>query len=91
MNNTKHTPGMWETGEDVGEAVRCYVTTESRDICRCETMYGDAEANARLIAAAPELLEALKAMVEYVDAGDAAIDPPTDAACAAIQKAEATQ
>lgn len=34
-----------------------------------------------------ELLEALRDMLEWTERGDAAIDPPTDAARAAIAKA----
>ena len=58
-----HTPGPWEQGEDCGLAERCLVTAEARDICRCESAFGDAEANARLIAAAPDLAEALRMLM----------------------------
>ena len=60
-----HTPGPWAVSQDAlwfaeGPSVR----TPARHIAR---MWGDTpedQANARLIAAAPELLEALRAIVE---------------------------
>lgn len=52
---TQHTPGPWEVGHDEGDCTPS-VYFEARDICVLETHYGDSEANARLIAAAPGLL-----------------------------------
>ena len=49
----KHTQGEWKRGSSWGG--ECVIKTNSVDICN---VY-DAEANANLIAAAPELLEAL--------------------------------
>lgn len=46
----KHTPGPWEADEEAGE-----VWAGSLEIA--ETMFGPVRANARLIAAAPDLLE----------------------------------
>lgn len=46
---SNHTPTPWEVGEDVGQAERSIVTAECRDICTCETGFGDAEANAEFI------------------------------------------
>ena len=70
---SKHTPGPWEVVELVdGYDIRC---PESR--CRIATA-SDPEAawgaigreeDACLIAAAPELLEALEQVVSFVDAG----------------------
>lgn len=56
--STKHTPGPWEA---IGNLVQ---------IAECRDAYFDphsdeAKANARLIAAAPELLEALQSIAEY--------------------------
>ena len=71
---TKHTAGHWE----VNESNRCVFSIIGgvyHSICRVSapTKYADdgtSEANARLIAAAPELLEALKhaenALADYV-------------------------
>lgn len=61
---TKHTPGVWEVTGRAGKGVM--VATEGAWIA---VVYGpnvttESEANARLIAAAPELLEALKECAE---------------------------
>src|SRR3990167_8067760 len=54
---TQHTPGPWNVdGAEITDG------KEPLALC-CST-----EANARLIAAAPELLEALEACVEYIGA-----------------------
>jgi hypothetical protein len=55
----KHTPGPWEVGEYIGTG-QPIVTAEARDICAVEDYYKDGAANARLIAAAPDMLEALR-------------------------------
>ena len=70
MNEAKHTPGPWFThregfssvyiearigGGMLQEVASCGPTNEGSD---------QQEANARLIAAAPEMLEALKAMID---------------------------
>jgi hypothetical protein len=73
---TKHTPGPWavETADD-GDS-QCVISTDS--------LYGDCvaitrdlsqdfdtgEANALLIAAAPEILEALQRLADAVDSGN---------------------
>ena len=68
MENSKHTPGPWKTihtqtrtlewniGTDLGAPIPAMIVEglNNRD--------GNAEANARLIAAAPELLKACKAI-----------------------------
>lgn len=56
----------WEMGYDEGDGTPV-VTCEARDICRVETHYGDAEVHARLIAAAPDLLEACEIMLAAYD------------------------
>lgn len=57
---SKHTPGPWT---QIGTAV--YFP----DVKGGFDLYGspDAEGNARLCAAAPDLLEALEGLVEYID------------------------
>lgn len=83
----KHTPGPWVyegprnsiiVWADDGESRICFMTSD-----------GPAEANARLIAAAPDLLKALKEAVYVAHAYD---EHPgwLDAARAAIAKAEGT-
>lgn len=65
---TKHTPGPWKHGKTLGVingadgslvATTGYRVTAVPDGQECED-----DANARLIAAAPEMLEALKAFIE---------------------------
>jgi hypothetical protein len=75
--NTKHTPGPWRVDPDHFRDVQ--TTDGAIEICLAEggEPYGknlfsvppieEAHANARLIAAAPDLLEALKAILEDMD------------------------
>lgn len=90
MTTTTHTPGPWthRTGTQLLEgsngSVVCLVPFGE---------YDDADANARLIAAAPELLEILKRFVSVTAIGfeerdEAAEGEVWDAAQAAIAKAE---
>lgn len=61
MSNTKHTPGPWHTdGKDVW--VENGLNVDQASITRRV----DTEANARLIAAAPELLDALQMLANKV-------------------------
>ena len=90
---TKHTPGPWILHPTAHHpAVRSIGTPDTgpRRICTVGTMNGNPvdKANARLIAAAPELLEALQNIIESVDKGNAAILCPLAAAArSAIAKA----
>ena len=65
MSN-KHTPGPWRKSIPVGHGKASTILDSSREQYRLADVYwtpsGDGEANARLIAAAPELLEALQAI-----------------------------
>jgi hypothetical protein len=66
MNELKHTPGPWVTDDKQSGDVFRYVMPEDGSvlpICRLDVDRFETEANARLIAAAPELLEALKEIV----------------------------
>ena len=87
-----YTPGPWEVGEDDanGQAV---VRSEHTEICTCwHHCVGSIEqqmrANALLIAAAPELLEALKAMVNECEAVGSPSLGAMAVAITAIAKAE---
>jgi len=61
MSETKHTPGPWHTAGDQGVQIR----SQRDQIAKVWTMRGNEwKANARLIAAAPELLEALARYVQ---------------------------
>lgn len=100
---TKHTPAPWTRGKQKTTWYNIYADNERVRVARAfdpsPAPYHKAggfeieEANARLIAAAPELLEALKALVEFADAvGKLTKYSPNprdiDAARAAIRKAE---
>lgn len=98
---TAHTEGPWQTNGGIVRTVDENSITV-RKIATVHGEFGEAEkiANARLIAAAPELLEALKAtlgkwvdLVESGDAGfwDAEEEPHVIAARAAIARAEGRQ
>jgi hypothetical protein len=95
-----HTPGPWHWDSDPVKndptgRIRYRVCAVGKTITQVyyssfEGGPTNAEADARLIAAAPELLEALKAMLEYANNGTA-IHPGAlvwDDARAAIAKAE---
>lgn len=95
--SAQHTPGPWAlTAEGFGFSVRSAGTMEngylSEHICSMDH-YRDDRAeeqtpNARLIAAAPELLEALQKLCAIADDGDVASwVSEWDAARAAIAKA----
>lgn len=90
MSGAKHTPGPWEVldGTRVGVTLPSLTEGCGYDSHCIALTYGhdqriDARANARLIAAAPELLEALR---NYVDGCSLSIDALA-VARAAIAKA----
>ena len=62
MTQSKHTPGPWEVQGST------YITVNSLILAHCKQMghvaLEEAEANSRLIAAAPDLLEALKVAID---------------------------
>ena len=73
---SEHTPGPWEEylvlGDHYGRFKGCAaVWADNRNhlvaICPNETHIGEGEANARLIAAAPQLLAACKYFIEDVE------------------------
>jgi hypothetical protein len=94
----KHTPGPWIA---VGTYVE-HPNDKKADICTCDTAligqghlgrsYEEECANARLIAAAPEMLEALRLIAE-TEWVDVALDPQRAVrlARAAIARATGTQ
>ena len=91
----QHTPGPWSA--EIPSASNGYVWIDPVDGCCGEiatvwNTHDNSEANARLIAAAPDLLEALKAVVnDWVAPDDLPFEdgemPALDAARAAIAKA----
>lgn len=89
MNEVKHTPGPWHTAGEQGVQIR----SKRDQIAKVWTMRGNEwKANARLLAAAPELLAALKGMLEVFGdefgIGDSSV---CDDARAAIAKATGTE
>lgn len=94
---SKHTPGPWTVGVDEQDHGRPYVKdAEGYVVCALifEPGTGEPEANARLIAAAPDLLEALRACHDYLSCipesaagGDDDAVGLTRRAAAAISKA----
>lgn len=85
-----HTPGPWKYSLNVGPTKALIVEADGSTIVeiRLHTYDRRFESNARLIAAAPELLDALKALCDAVDNGkEKNIWPAMDKARAAIAKA----
>ena len=71
-NKTQHTPGPWHSQRPHGSDIPVWgVDEKSRGCVALVNMSAErateAAANARLIAAAPEMYEALKALVESLD------------------------
>ena len=72
--NTKHTPGPWTVSDKTDGACPVVLFDGFRRVCKVHGMPGQLFANACLIAAAPDLLEALSdaaAMLEVYTAGKA--------------------
>lgn len=74
--STTHTPGPWKVCEValndywiVGSTIGAADPRDGRRICDVAILNNDKEANARLIAAAPELLEALTYLERELSAG----------------------
>lgn len=76
MEQVKHTPGPWEYGEERGLCREIHADNGPELYAIAQTRHGDpeiCEANARLIAAAPELLDVAQSiladdMVQYLPA-----------------------
>lgn len=65
--NTEHTPGPWGIEISTSSSV-IFICTDEREIAVISEVGSDEdETNARLIAAAPDLLEALIAVVAVAD------------------------
>lgn len=91
-----HTPGPWQTGIRLGDDWESVVCLPDRihEICQCfhrdRSLSGkeECEANARLIAAAPELLAALKMAKRFVHSFLGDFSEEEKQIAAAIKKAE---
>jgi hypothetical protein len=94
---TKHTPGPWEFDDkhSSGFPLLCLYAADNRNPFHGSRSDDEQNANARLIAAAPELLEALRAITDQLERiGDTRYDKDgqyIDAARAAIAKATGEQ
>jgi len=90
-----HTPGPWKVAENLfgnTASYEVYANVETKSgkggyTRICQITPRDQKANARLIAAAPELLEALEAMVEMVEMNGLGKRYALDLAASAITKA----
>jgi hypothetical protein len=91
-----HTQGPWKVTHPIQDAdADRYIWTQTNPATGHRELIAiipDAEgdhvsADARLIATAPELLDALQGLMEYVGGWDAAADHPCGKARDAIQKA----
>jgi hypothetical protein len=92
MGNVAHTPGPWEHDESGGlvpGSHEWHVYANSAPVGKRLPAICDSEANARLIAAAPELLAALQLILDDYDNGyDTVLQfKAVDATRAAIAKA----
>ena len=89
---TQHTPGPWRVAKqgELGTQQLPILRSDGKIIAAIRNEGGLADA--RLIAAAPELLEALKTLVRRVERGNAhtTLGCTTEPAQAAIAKAEVT-
>ncbi|EKT4441781.1 hypothetical protein QEK83_002441 [Stenotrophomonas maltophilia] len=86
--SSKHTPGPWAYQEDSDAYTHIVRGPNNRFICQlAQTTSSEIEANARLIAAAPELLEAAMAFIAPFDGIEAVQDSDIAKARAAIAKA----
>ena len=87
MTNPQYTPGPWKIDDAFKTST---VITDDTDmvICQIHGLGPGANADGRLITAAPDLLEALQNIIDSVDKGHAVILVPLAAnARAAIAKA----
>ena len=96
--SAQHTPGPWRINLDCETMIsNCLDGAEAADICEVsewsQVFWEERNANARLIAAAPELLEALESargvLIEHYAAQEN--DYPLDRINAAIAKARGVQ
>ena len=74
MDKTGWTPGPWRITSDAGHPVNARITSTSRrHIAKVYAEWAErdetCEANAHLIAAAPELAEALENLLTFVEVG----------------------
>lgn len=94
MKHSQHTPGPWKVVTEKNKAIRISCFREDGELTVAfMRMLGtsdlpEVKANARLIATAPELLEALKNLSKYVVGNTGAYPAELVKAKLAIAKAE---
>tara|TARA_Y100000034_G_scaffold83417_1_gene99843 strand:- start:1311 stop:1583 length:273 start_codon:yes stop_codon:yes gene_type:complete len=88
--DSKHTPGPWYLAS-TDNGAQAHLQTSAREtdtyIALIDTMDTEQDANARLIAAAPALLEAAKALIDELDGHIGAGVEPYTALRAAVESA----
>ena len=87
---SKHTPGPWQWTQHFDPTISIYKDGFGQIARLYDSSAGTGKANARLIAAAPDLLDALKALTHSLDVEDLVHDDQRSsfaAAIAAIAKA----
>ena len=96
MSEEKHTPGPWHADISRSYGFPSSLTPNipinpvvmgspvNRSLAKVPRLYPEAEANARLIAAAPDLLDALKALTHSLDVEDLVHDDQRSSFAAAI-------
>lgn len=101
MNEVKHTPGPWKVDDDTAHGRMTLIFDQLGDLIAdtargmrnvdLDSAASECEANARLIAAAPALLEALKELWPFIEAdcdgANADLDDPYQAAMAKARAA----
>lgn len=71
MNDTKHTPGPWQVVGETGVHAGCLSISQGWTISTSPTGgYEARKANARLIAAAPDLLAVARALLMFHSGGN---------------------
>lgn len=72
ITKTNHTPGPWHVGYSHNQEKSIFNESSSACVCIVEPLLNqkETEANAKLIAAAPELLEILQNIMEYAEITD---------------------
>lgn len=85
--HTPGTPGKWFVGQKVRDGSICVVGDIDSVVCEFGERLGGVEADARLISAAPELLEAAMAFIAPFDGIEVVQDSDIAKARAAIAKA----
>ena len=93
MSGAKHTPGPWVIYLDAGVAASVMPAGRDGDVCTMAEEYRtmiEVNANAALIAAAPDLLAACEALITYVPEAPGVDHAVRRIAAAAIAKARGT-